>query len=143
MGHIMIPHDTHKDPYKGFCPFHGDCFEGLAAGPAIEGRWGKRGEMLDQNHAAWALEAHYIASALVNYILILSPQRIILGGGVMQQVQLFPMIRREVKSVLNQYVRASEINTAIDRFIVPAELKNHSGVLGAIALARLEMNDAP
>jgi fructokinase len=88
MGHVRIPHDWDADPFPGTCPFHGDCLEGLAAGPALEQRWGQRAEFLPPEHPAWALEAHYLALALANYITVLSPQRIIMGGGVMQQPPL-------------------------------------------------------
>jgi fructokinase len=82
MGHIAIPHDRERDPFEGVCPFHKDCFEGLASGPAMEKRWGQKAETLPHDHPAWELEAHYIALALQSYITILSPQRIIIGGGV-------------------------------------------------------------
>ncbi|MFL7810380.1 MAG: ROK family protein, partial [Anaerolineae bacterium] len=99
MGHMRLPHDLERDPFPGVCPFHGDCLEGIANGPAIEARWGQRGEMLSPDHPAWALEARYIALGVVNLVCILSPQRVILGGGVMQQAQLFPMIRSEVQQL--------------------------------------------
>jgi fructokinase len=136
MGHMRIPHDHQRDPYPGFCPFHGDCFEGLANGPAIEARWGQRGEKLPLDHPAWELEAHYIALALHSLVCILSPQRIILGGGVMQQAHLFPLIRRETLSLLNGYVKSNVILDDIDRYIVPPGLGHRAGVLGAIALAQ-------
>lgn len=138
MGHIRIPHDFARDPFPGSCPFHGDCFEGLASGPAIEKRWGRRGEMLPENHPAWEQEAHYIALALANYICVLSPQRIILGGGVMEQSQLFPMIRREAQRMLNGYIQSPEIlePRSVSEYIVPPGLGKRAGVLGAIALAQ-------
>ncbi len=136
MGHIRIPHDLQKDPFPGLCPYHQDCFEGLANGPAIQKRWGQSAETLPVDHPAWDLEAHYIALALVNYILTLCPQRIILGGGVMQQTHLFPMIREKVQTHLNQYLNVPSILRDIDAYIVPPGLGNHSGVLGAIALAQ-------
>lgn len=136
MGHIRLPHDWQRDPYGGFCPFHGDCFEGLAAGPALLGRWGKPGDQLPPDHPAWALEAHYIALALNNLICTLSPRRIILGGGVMQQEQLFPMIREETLQLLNGYVQSPVILEQIDTFIVPPGLGGYAGVLGAIAMAQ-------
>jgi fructokinase len=135
MGHVRIPHDKERDPYPGLCPYHKNCFEGLANGPALMERWGQPAETLAPDHRAWALEAHYIALALVNYILVLSPQRIILGGGVMQQMLLFPMIRAEVKNLLNDYLNTPEILEHLDTYIVPPGLGNRSGVLGAIALA--------
>jgi fructokinase len=137
MGHILIPHDRHLDPFPGSCPYHGDCLEGLATGPAIEKRWGRRGENLALDHPAWELEAHYIALALCNYILTFSPQRIILGGGVMAQQQLFPLICKKVQKFLNGYICTPEILDQIDSMIVPPGLGSRAGVLGAIALGYL------
>lgn len=136
MGHIRIPHDKSRDPFEGICPFHKDCFEGLASGPAIEKRWGQKGETLPPEHPAWDLEAHYIALALANFILTISPQRIIIGGGVSGQKFIFPMIRVKVKEILNKYVQSSAVGENIDAYIVPPALGIRSGVLGAIALAQ-------
>ncbi len=136
MGHIRIPHDWSGDPYGGFCTYHGDCFEGLACGPALQARWGQPGDNLPLDHSAWVLEAHYIALALQNFICTLSPTRIILGGGVMQQEQLFPLIRAEVARLLHGYVQSAAILQAMDDYIVPPALGGRAGVLGAIALAQ-------
>lgn len=136
MGHIRMPHDLQQDPYLGGCPYHGDCLEGLAAGPTIQARWGKPGDQLPPDHPAWDLEAHYIAQALQTFICSLSPQRIILGGGVMQQQQLFPLIREKVLRLLNNYVQSPRLLEEIDRYIVPPSLGGSAGVLGAIALAQ-------
>ena len=135
MGHIRVPHDWAVDPYPGCCTYHGDCLEGLCAGPAIAGRWGRRGEDLPPDHPGWKLEARYLALGLVNYICTLSPQRIIMGGGVMERAFLFPMIGREVQGLLNGYVGTPQILREIDLYIVPPELGSRAGVLGAIALA--------
>jgi fructokinase len=135
MGHIRIPHDWQKDPFPGFCPYHGDCFEGLAAGPSIKNRYGERGETLSEDHPVWSLLADYISLALTNFICILSPQRIILGGGVMEQDHLLRSIRTRTQSLLNGYVNAPEILEHIDKYIVRPELRGKAGVLGAIALA--------
>ncbi len=135
MGHIPLPHDSHTDPFPGLCPFHGDCFEGLASGPAIEKRWNCRPESLPPDHPGWALEAHYLALALTTFICTLSPQRILLGGGVMTQQHLFPRLRVQVQQRLNGYVRAPAILDGIDSYIVPPALGSQAGVLGAIALA--------
>lgn len=135
MGHMRIPHDLERDPFAGNCPYHQDCLEGLANGPAIEKRWGARGETLPSDHPAWELEAEYLALAVVNLIVTLSPQRIILGGGVMQQNQLFPLIRDRVSTLLNHYVQCPEILEDIDRYLLPPGLGKQAGVLGAIALA--------
>ena len=136
MGHIMLPHDRVRDPFEGWCPFHKDCFEGLAAGPALEKRWGQRAETLPPDHPAWALEAHYIALALANYTLTLSPQRIVIGGGVGGREDLLPLIRREVQEILNGYVQSPAVTRDIDGFIVPPGLGSRAGMLGAIALAK-------
>lgn len=136
MGHVRPPHDREADPFPGLCPYHGDCLEGLANGPAIEARWGQRAETLPPDHPAWPLEARYLALGLVNYVLTLCPQRIIMGGGVMQQAHLFPMIRRDVQALLNGYLQVPEILDEIDAYIVPPGLGDRAGVLGAIALAR-------
>jgi len=136
MGHIMIPHDKQRDPFEGACPFHGDCFEGLASGPALEKRWGQKAETLPPDHPAWALEAHYIALALANYITTLSPQRIIIGGGVGEREELLPLIRKNVQEILNSYIQSLAITKDIDEYIVRPGLGNLSGLLGAIALAQ-------
>jgi fructokinase len=136
MGHMRLPHDRIADPFSGNCPFHGDCLEGLASGPALQARWGESAEGLGPEHPAWALEAHYLALAIVSIVCTLSPQRIILGGGVMTKRQLFPLIRREVVELLNNYIRAPEIVDRIDEYVVEPGLAERSGSLGALALAR-------
>ncbi len=140
MGHILLPHNRVADPFPGVCPYHGDCLEGLASGPAMKARWGAAADTLPLDHPAWALEAHYIALACVNFICTLSPQRIIIGGGVMSQGHLFPLIQQEVKSLLNGYVQAPAILQHLDIYIVPPALGNQAGVLGAIALAEQALN---
>lgn len=140
-GHMRIPHDWRTDPYAGSCPYHGDCFEGLACGPAIQQRWGQRGEMLPSTHPAWDLEAGYIALALNNTICSLSPKRIVLGGGVMQQPGLLGLIQQKVQRLLNNYIHSPTILEGIEEYIVLPSLGNRSGVLGAIALARQETVD--
>jgi fructokinase len=143
MGHILIPHDREHDPFEGVCPFHHDCLEGLASGPAIEARWGRRGESLPDDHPAWELEGHYLALGLANFVNTLSPRRIILGGGVMRAPRLFPLLRKEVQVLLNGYVQASEILEQIDAYIVPPALGGRAGVLGAIALAQAAYQKQP
>ena len=135
MGHIRLPHDRQADPFVGSCPYHGDCLEGLVSGSALKARWGVPAETLPPDHLAWVLEAHYLAMACVTYICTLSPQRIILGGGVMSQSQLFPLIRQGVQALLNGYIQVPAILQQIDTYIVPPGLGNRVGVLGAMALA--------
>ena len=141
MGHMRLPHDTATDPYPGRCPYHRDCLEGLAAGPAMEARWGLPAETMSADHPGWALEAHYLALALVNLICTLSPQRIILGGGVMKQENLFPMIRENVLALLNGYVQAAALLEEIDAYIVPPGLGDRAGVLGAVALSQTMLRE--
>lgn len=132
MGHLRIPHDPH-DPFRGNCSYHGDCFEGLASGPALKARWGKPAHELPRDHPAWLLEAHYIALALTNLAVTLSPRRFLLGGGVMDQEQLLPIIRREFLALLKGYVRHSDI---LDKdYIGRPQLREKAGVLGALVLA--------
>jgi fructokinase len=135
MGHILVKRQE-NDTYKGNCPFHGDCLEGMASGPAIENRWGQKGVVLSANPQVWELEAYYLAQALVNYILVLSPKKLILGGGVMQQKQLFPIIIENVVNLLNGYIQHENLLVCIDDYIVPPELGDNAGLCGALALAK-------
>jgi len=135
MGHIRIPHDLKQDPYPGGCPYHGDCLEGLASGPAMQARWGTAAQHLPPDHPAWTLEANYLAHGLANWVLTLSPQRIVLGGGVLRQAQLYGSIRRELVKLLNGYVRAPEITRDLDQYVVPPLLGGRAGVLGGLVLA--------
>lgn len=137
VGHMRIPHDRARDPFDGICPYHGDCLEGLASGEAIRQRWGRAGQQLT-DPAAWELEASYLALALVNLVCALSPQRIIVGGGVAKQPALLPLVRKRVRELLVGYLRAPELTepAATDRYIVPPGLADGSGVIGAIELAR-------
>jgi len=135
MGHIRVPHDLVQDPYHGGCPYHGDCLEGLASGPAMQARWGKAAQDLPPDHPAWILEGHYLAHGLANWVLTLSPQRIVLGGGVARQSQLFKRIRQDMVILLNGYVRAPEVMRDIDQYVVPPQLGGRAGVLGGLVLA--------
>ena len=136
MGHFLLPPRSDDPTPGGFCPYHGHCFEGMASGPAIEKRWGQKAETLAEDHPAWELEAHYLAVGLENLICVYSPQRIIMGGGVMEQKQIFPMLREKVLALLNGYVQSPNILEQIDSYIVPPGLGNKAGILGAIALAQ-------
>lgn len=136
MGHVRIPHDRQQDSYPGCCPFHGDCLEGLASGPAIQQRWGKPARDLPIDHPAWMLEAHYLALGLADWVCTLSPKRIVLGGGVMQTPWIFPLIRSEVTRLLNGYVQSRELTQNLDQYIVPAKLGTRAGIAGALALAQ-------
>jgi fructokinase len=139
-GHMLIPHDTYKDNFNGICPFHGDCLEGLASGPALKERWHVKSALyLPPDHSAWDLEAEYISSALVNLILCYSPQKIILGGGVMKQTQLLHKIRKLTKDKMNNYT-APELEEENDKFIILQQLQDISGAFGATLLASNEFD---
>jgi fructokinase len=125
-GHMRIPH-LNDDPFPGSCPFHGDCLEGLASGESMRQRWSRPAEEIDDD-AAWQLEARYLAAGIVNLICTLSPQRVIVGGGVLKQPVLLPLIRTHVDELLAGYVAAPEI-------VEPA-CGRDAGVLGALELAR-------
>jgi len=134
-GHMRIPHDRELDPFAGVCPYHGDCWEGLASGRAIEARWGRPAEELEGKPAVWELEARYLALGLVCVICVLSPERIILGGGVMRCDGLLPLVRREVLALLNGYLDSSVVRDGLADYITLPALGPRAGVLGAIALA--------
>lgn len=131
-GHMRLA-KYEADPFAGACPYHGACLEGLASGPALAQRWQQNPKTLPDDHPAWELQAHYLAAMCVNLALVYSPQRIILGGGVMQRTHLFPLIRRAYLAQINAYL-GDQCRT-VDEFIVPAALGDRAGALGAIALA--------
>ena len=135
-GHILLAKHP-KDTYSGKCPYHGCCVEGLASGPAIEERWGKKAEMLADEMNVWELESYYIAQAITNYILTYSPQKIILWGGVMHQNQLFEQIRAKVPELLSGYIQHPAVTEKIADYIVPPALGDNPGILGAIQLGVL------
>jgi fructokinase len=139
LGHMRVPHDRARDPFDGVCPYHGDCLEGLASGEAIHQRWGRPAEELSADAAVWELESEYLALGLMNMICTLSPQRIVLGGGVTKQPTLLPLVRHRLRELLAGYFNAPELTRpeAIDRYIVPPGLGDQAGVIGAIELARM------
>jgi fructokinase len=132
-GHILIPHDG-DDPFPGSCPFHRDCLEGMASGAALLARYGKPAEELD-DHAAWALEARYLAMGIMNAVLAVSPERVVLGGGVIKKPGLLPIVRTQVEELIGDYIEPASDVGSIDHFIVRPALGDRAGVLGAIHLA--------
>ena len=131
MGHMRVTKHL-DDDFSGVCSFHGDCLEGLACGPAIEKRWGRKAEELPADHPAWELQAYYLAQACVNVLTIAPVEKIILGGGVMHQEQLLAMVRQKVSQLVNGYLRLP--NTE-DLIVLPA-LGDHAGLLGCVALGQ-------
>jgi len=143
MGHIFIPHNKERDPFEGVCPFHGDCLEGLACGPAIMKRWNVKSALdLSDDHPAWALEADYLAAAIANWIEVLSPQKVIMGGGVMKQKHLLSKIHPKVQAILNGYIKHPTILNDIENYIVAPGLGGQAGICGAIALAEQAYQEA-
>ncbi|MCR8659054.1 ROK family protein [Paenibacillus endoradicis] len=137
-GHIPVKRHP-DDKYEGFCPYHKDCLEGVAAGPAIERRYGVKGAELSVDHEAWNLVAYYIAQALTSTVLLLSPEKIILGGGVMHQEQLFPLIHEQLQQNLNGYVQHPMILENIDQYVIAPGLGDEAGLCGAIAIGLLAL----
>jgi fructokinase len=136
MGHILVRRHQ-NDSYQGKCPYHHDCFEGLAAGPGIEERWGEKGINLVEREEVWDLEGYYIAQALMQYILILSPKKIILGGGVMNQKQVFTYVYKYLPELVNQYVSLPELSD----YIVSPGLGDNAGIAGSLLLAYQELQN--
>ncbi len=134
VGHMLLPHDRQRDPYPGACPFHGDCLEGLAAGPSIEKRWGQRADTLPPDHEAWDIQADYLAALCWNLTVCYSPQRIILGGGVMKQAHLFPRIHERFRGHINGYPCGGAAQQAQDYIVAPT-LGGHAGEAGALLMA--------
>lgn len=136
MGHLLIKRHP-SDMYEGDCPFHRDCLEGMASGPAVEKRWGKKGIELAERSEVWELEAYYLAQALVSYTLVLRPERIILGGGIMKQKQIFHLIREQFRQMLNDYVAIPDL----ENYIQPVGLNDQAGVIGGFLLAKKELTN--
>jgi len=134
LGHMFVPQPADDQEFDGVCPYHGNCLEGLASGPALEKRWGKHPEDLADEHRAWDLEADYLAHALANIITIVMPERIIIGGGVMNHTGLLERVAQRVPAVLANYIAIDQLK-AIDRYIVKPGLGERSAVLGALHMA--------
>lgn len=141
MGHLHIAHDLSRDPFTGICPYHHDCLEGLASGPAMQARWKQPASTLRPEHPAWELEAHYLALGLMNLTVSFSPQRIIMGGGVMQQKHMMEKLRTEFARIMNGYIRHPDLNERLELFIQPPALGSRAGVLGALVLAEQIYSD--
>lgn len=133
-GHIFLARHPQDPMERGVCPYHELCLEGLASGPSIQARWGKPGVELADRKEVWELEAYYLAQAICSYIMILSPERIIIGGGVAHQEQMMPMIRAEVLRQMGGYIAAKGMQD-LDNYIVLPSLNDNQGILGALKLA--------
>lgn len=135
-GHILVRRHPAHEGFAGTCPFHGDCLEGLAAGPAVSAAWGAPASELAADHPFWAVEADYLSQLCMTLLLTMAPQRIVLGGGVMKQERLFPLIRNRTADLLGGYVQGARDAAAMERLIVPPACHEPSGLVGAFLLAR-------
>jgi fructokinase len=142
-GHVRIPHDRARDPFDGICPFHGDCLEGLASGPAMAKRWGRQAEELAPDHPGWLLEAEYLGQAVANMICLYSPMRIIIGGGVAQHPSLLGLIRQQCAKILNGYIRSSAILDGMKNYLIAPTLGLRAGTMGCIAMAKASVSAQP
>lgn len=136
LGHLRIPHDRVADPFAGSCPVHGDCWEGLASGSALAKRWKRPPTELPEKHPGWLLEADYLALGILNIVMIASPQRVVVGGGVLQRASLLAKIRSRLPRLLAGYLESPALGEEIDSYLVAPALGDRAGVLGAIALAQ-------
>ena len=136
-GHLLLQRHP-KDTYAGKCPYHANCLEGLASGPAVEARWGRPAKELADREDVWEMEAFYLAEAVANYVLTYSPQKIVLWGGIMHQSQLFSMVRTKVQELLGGYISNEKILKEIDTYLVPPALGENPGIMGAFALGMRE-----
>jgi fructokinase len=142
-GHLLVPPPVASQAPNpaGQCPFHDHCLEGYISGPALAKRWGAPADTLSPDHPAWPETARLMGQALMNLTLSLCPRRIILGGGVMSQPHLLPLIRTELQQLLHGYLAVPELGADVDQFIVAPGLGTRSGLLGSLALAQRGMED--
>jgi fructokinase len=136
VGHIRIPRHGDNDSFGGVCPVHGDCWEGLASGPAIAEQWQVRPQELADDHPAWEIEADYLALGILSIVLVASPERVIVGGGVMERPALLEMVRRRLPELVAGYLETPLLGEDIDSYLVSPALGDRAGALGAIALAQ-------
>ncbi len=141
MGHIRLP-KAPGDAFAGCCPWHGDCFEGLASGTALAARWGQPAESLPPEHPAWAMQAHYLGTAVANFLLTISCDRIVLGGSVCQAPGLLEKTREVTRQALAGYLSHPLANAEIARLIVPPQQKQPPGLVGALRLAMQAWGDS-
>ena len=138
---LLRPHPNDPNP-RGVCPYHEGCLEGLAAGPAIAARVGGDAKALDDAHPTFEMEAYYLAQMCVNLIMTVSPQRILLGGGVMQRERLYGMVQKETLRLLGGYVQSPAIIEHIDEYIAAPALYPVSGLVGAYLLGKQALQNA-
>jgi fructokinase len=142
IGHVLPGQDKEQDPFEGICPYHGNCMEGLASGPAIQARWNTDPRKLPGGHPAWDLEASYLARLAASCMLFYSPKKIIFGGGIMHERSLFPKIRMKTLELLAGYIQNEAVLEKMDELIVSPELEDRAGLTGAFVLAENAVRSA-
>ncbi|MEJ6011942.1 ROK family protein [Novosphingobium aquae] len=135
-GHIPVTHDPARDPFPGRCPYHGDCLEGLASGPAIEERWGASLSKLASPAEQIDLIAGYLAQLAANLVLLHMPDRLVFGGGVMKAPGLIEALRLATERRLGGYVQAPQLDPGLERYIVTPGLGDEAGITGAVLLGK-------
>lgn len=134
IGHIFMKRHP-QDTFTGACPYHHDCLEGLACGPAIEKRWQTSAKVLPIEHIGWEIEAYYLAQCIMNLTLSIAPEIIIIGGGVMHKEHLYPLLRSTYSTLMNDYVVAGDVNS----YIVPPQLGDNAGIVGCLLSAKEQL----
>ncbi len=140
MGHVLLSRHEEDPLLNGVCPYHPNCAEGFASGPAMQARWGVPGKDLAPDHRGWDLEAYYLAQLCTDALMVVSPEIILLGGGVMHEEQLLPKIRRQVLKMVNGYIDRGQLPEMEDYIKAPA-LYPDSGLVGAALLAEQVLRD--
>ena len=141
IGHMLVkPHPEDPIP-RGVCPYHESCLEGLAAGPAIGARANCDARTLADDHPVFVMEAHYLAQMCANLMMTLSPQRIVLGGGVMQRSALLPLVRKETLRLLGGYLQSPLLEN-MDAYIVAPKLYPVSGLVGSWLIGKQALDKA-
>jgi fructokinase len=137
VGHMRLARGRDPDAggFGGVCPMHADCWEGLASGPSLQARWGVAPDELPAEHEAWAIEAEYVALGILSIVLVFSPERVIVGGGVMEHPGLLDLVRRRVVALMAGYLPTPLVGDEVDSYLVAPALGDRAGVLGALALA--------
>lgn len=128
-GHIKVPRKP-GDNFPGVCPFHGDCLEGLACGPSIAARWGAPAIELPGDHPAWETEAWYLAHGVLALLGIVSPARIIIGGGVSQAVGL----HARTEALLHEIAAGYFSPLGNTPYLVAPTLGQQAGIIGSLLL---------
>ncbi|MDY6946731.1 MAG: ROK family protein [Pseudomonadota bacterium] len=137
MGHIFVRRDSRDKDFQGVCPFHGDCLEGLASGPAIQARWRCQLDALPASHEAWSIIGGYLGQLAASIALMISVERVIFGGGVMANGLLLPHIRSAAASALRGYIEPLSQPGALDTYVIAPQLGARAGIAGALLLAEM------